>query len=188
MLTREQLIEAQERIARERGTEIQPTEKALIRRFPSTFSTHNVWNISQVPDMAMFWLILLKLSKDNPKMVERIILKLFDAFGDSLDAFCRAGSSNRISAWGSARLLSLFAERFGLISQMQASDFNMGLALITGAEVAEELTSLVPWKSISPDIDFPQTVVLGSKFKTIRTEKPIVTKTGLSLPLRDIEE
>jgi len=166
------------------------TEEALARRFPSTFATHNVWNFTQVPDMAMFWLILFKLSKDNPKMVERIILKLFDAFGDGLDAFCRAGSSNRISAWGSARLLSLFAERFGLISQMQSADFNMGLALITGAEVAEELTSLVPWKSISPDIDFPQTVVLGSKIKRFvrETPTPIQTKDGLSLPLRDIEE
>jgi len=158
--------------------ELEKDEQALLRRQPSLFATHNVWNFTQVPDMAMFWLILFKLSKDNPKMVERIILKLFDAFGDALDAFCRAGSSNRISAWGSARLLSLFMERFGLISQLQASDFNMGLALITGAEVAEELTALVPWKSISPDIDFPQTVVLGNKFKAVRQ----IPTTGLTLP------
>lgn len=135
---------------------------------PSVLSEPSIFNLSNVQNDFLFWLLLLKLSKNDPKSVERILIHLFDSAGEALDAFCRAGSSNRISAWGSARLLSLYMERFGLITQPQAIDFINGLNVLTGLEVAEELSTLIPWKAFTPDIDFPQTVVLGSKTRQIR--------------------
>lgn len=146
-------------------------QKDRYKLFPSLGSEHNIFNPVNIPNDGLFWLLLFFLGKKNPRIVERILVSLFNSAGDALDALCRAGSANRISAWASARLTSLFFERFGLITQTQAHDFSSGINIITGAEVAEEFTALVPWKALSPDMDFPSTVILGSKHRRVEVRQ-----------------
>ncbi|MCK5609291.1 hypothetical protein KAR91_45885 [Candidatus Pacearchaeota archaeon] len=133
---------------------------------------HNIFNISNVPQDAMFWITLLALGRKNPKAVENILVTLFKSFGKAMDGFVRAGAANRISAWGSSKLLSLFMERFGLITQVQSAGFAVGLNLLTGMEVAEEFTSLIPWKALKKEDDFPTTLVLGSSYEGV----PLLTE------------
>lgn len=166
-----------------------PTKDTIMERQEDPFfPTHSVFSMGNINENALMWLLMLKLSKtpQGMRIVEKFLTKLVDAMADGLDAYCRAGSANRISAWGSGRLLSLFMERFGFITQSQAGGFDIGLTLLTGAEIVEEFTTIIPWKAISPDVDFPSTVVLGSKSRTLRVErKPRVTSKDHELTLEE---
>jgi len=153
--------------------------KTKFDELQGTSGTHSVFDIANVSQDALFWLLLIKLGQKDPKAVERILISLFNSIGSGLNAFCRAGSSNRISAWGSAKLMSLVMERWGWITQEQAAGYAMGLNIITGAEVAEEFTAMLPWRSLKPDIDFPTTVVLGDT--RIVRERPIEDLIALEI-------
>lgn len=129
--------------------------------------THSLFNISNLNENMLMWLFLLNLTKspEGMKILGDMAKGLIDAFGKSLNAYCRAGTGNRVAAWGSGRLLSLLMERFGVITQMQATDFSIGINIITGASVAEgfidTLQGIFPFTSPEPS-EYPTTVHLGN--------------------------
>jgi len=137
----------------------------------------NIFDLSTVPDNIMFWLVLLQLGKRNPASVERLLKTLFQACGDALEAYCRAGAGNRITAWGSGVLTSIFMERFGLLTHAQTTGFHLGLNIIAGAEITEEIAaeimSIFPWNFANKDLDFPTTLVLGDKSRTFKVTRGV---------------
>ncbi len=132
------------------------------KRLTGYINTPNIFSVENVPQDLMFWALMILMMKHDPKSVERILVTLFNNMGNALNNYCRAGSANAIAAYGSGRLLSLFMERFGLITQGQALSFSVSLMAIQGIETAQDIIQLItPWNVLKKDIDFPTTVVLG---------------------------
>jgi len=135
--------------------------------------THSFFNMYNLNENMLMWLLLIRMAKtpEGMKHVRDIMLEVVKGTFDAMDSYCRAGSANRISAWGSGRLMSLILERFGMLTQGQAADFLITFNLITGAEIAEEFTAILPWKALSSEIDFPTHIHFGSKTRTVTVER-----------------
>jgi hypothetical protein len=99
---------------------------------------NSIFNMQNVGNDALFWLVMAVVAKKDPKSAERIIIKMYDTAGTSLRAYCHAGMANKVSAWGAGQLLSLFMERHGFITQEQALNFQLGQTIIAGAGVIQE--------------------------------------------------
>lgn len=129
--------------------------------------TNSLFNISNLNENMLMWLFMIKLSKtpEGMKILGDMAKGLIDAFGKSLNAYCKAGVGNPIAAWGSGRLLSQMMERFGIITLAQAIDFSIGINIITGANVAEgyldTIQGLFPFTSPEPS-EYPSEVHLGN--------------------------
>ena len=124
--------------------------------------THNIFDVQNLDEGQLFWLTLLLLGKNNPKSVEKILVTLFESMGKALSHYCSSAAANRITAWGSGRLLSLYMERFGLLTQPQTVAFSDGLTILAGASVAEGFVGLVlPWK-FDKDTQYPDTITYGA--------------------------
>jgi len=140
--------------------------------------SQNIFDVSTVPDNIMFWLLIYGMYKNDPKGLSKLFDRIFRVADDALDAYCRAGAGNRITAWGSGILTSLYMERFGMLTHSQATGFHLGLNIATGIEIAEELAAAImtiaPWKAITgKDLDFPTTLVLGDKSRKFQVSKGV---------------
>jgi hypothetical protein len=134
---------------------------------PETASDHNIWNMENVQGSEMFWATMLLLGMKNPASVEKILTTMFGGVSKALEAYCRAGAANRISAWGSGRLLSLYMERLGMITQPQATAYSDGINIVSGATIAADFVGVIlPWKLTSQDTQFPDTVTLSDTGET----------------------
>jgi hypothetical protein len=139
-------------------------------------STHNIFDLDNVTENTLFWLTLLLLGQKDPKAVRDVLVTMFTGISKPLEAYCRAGVANRITAWGSGRLLSLYMERLGMLTQPQATSFSDGLTILSGASIAEAFTSIViPWKFTSEDTQFPDQVTLAE------SGAPIISSGGRTI-------
>ena len=144
------------------------TEEEWLRLHPDAIKpSHSMFDLENVSQDALFWLTMIVLGKKDPRSVERILTTMYQSAGKAMEAYCRAGVANRITAWGSGRLLSLYMERLGLITQPQAFSFSDGLSVMAGASIAESLTGIVlPWSFSSEDTQFPDQVTLAETGET----------------------
>ena len=144
------------------------TEEDWLKLHPDAIKpSHSMFDLENVPQDMLFWLTMLMLGKKDPRSVERILVTMYQSAGKAMEAYCRAGVANRITAWGSGRLLSLYMERLGLITQPQAFAFSDGLSVMAGASIAESLTGIVlPWSFSSEDTQFPDQVTLAETGET----------------------
>jgi len=103
-----------------------------------------------------FW-----LARNKPEVLKVALKEGARAFGNIMSSLLQAGSSNRIRSWAAPSLLALMLDQLGLIPKGAAQAFAVGLAILTGAEVAAEyaetITGIFPF-SRPPDTDFPTTV------------------------------
>jgi len=103
----------------------------------------------------------LWLAKNKPEVLKIGLKEGARAFGNILSSLLQAGASNRIMSWAAPTLLALMLDLLGLIPKGAAQAFSVGLAILTGAEVAAEyaetITGIFPF-SRPPDTDFPTTV------------------------------
>jgi len=143
----------------------------------ATPGQHSIWNIKDVPEQALFWLTLWFLTKKDPKSVKEILLAMIKTSGDALERLCAAATANPITAWAASDLLSLYLERFGLLTHGQTVDFQIKLNIVYGAEFTEDiitdlLETFKPFKiGASKPSEFPSTVVLGDKSRAFKVTK-----------------
>lgn len=151
-------------------------EKKFLQLHPeSVSSSHSMFDLENISQDALFWLTMLLLGSKDPKAVRDVLVTMFGGISKSLESYCRAGVANRITAWGSGRLLSLYMERLGMLTQPQAIAYSDGLTILSGASIAESYASIVmPWKFTSEDTQFPDQVTLAE------TGSPIITSGGSS--------
>ena len=154
--------------------------------------SHSMFDLENVSQDVLFWLTMLMLGKKDPKAVEHILVTMFSGVSKALEAYCKAGVANRITAWGSGRLLSLYMERLGMITQPQAFSFSDGLTLLSGASIAESVVGMVlPWKFTSQDTQYPDTVNLSETGDTIitgGTERLRGVSIGRSVPEKEAKK
>ena len=159
---------------------------------PTLASTHGIFQIENLDQMSIFWILMLYMAKHGEVgAVKEIILKMFDGAFGSLKHYMAQAGDNRITAWGAGRMISLVFERFGLISQIQAMDFASGNNIVTGFEVGKQflsevggiIGSLVPWNfgTTEKDDGFPD------QKTTVINEKPDREEGGRSITLEKKE-
>lgn len=136
---------------------------------PDAVSNHNIWNMENIQGGELFWATMLLLGMKNPASVERILVTMFSGVSKAIEAHARAGTANKVSAWSSGRLLSLYMERLGMITQPQAIAYSDGLNIVTGAVIAEDFVGLaLPWKLTAQDTQFPDQVTLADSSTIIQ--------------------
>lgn len=154
--------------------------KQKLKLNPTLARTHNIFELGNIDQMSLFWILMLYMAKSGQgDAVREIILKLFDGSFEALKQYAVAAHSNRITAWGAGRLTSCVLERFGIISQTQAADFTSGISIISGFQVEETLANqfiqILPWvKAQNQEDGFPdQITIAGTEYKV--TEKVVAT-------------
>jgi hypothetical protein len=139
--------------------------------FTSQGLRQGINDFTNMRENIFFYALMLKLaqSKEGLAIVKMCMDKLITGSMDALSDLARAGAANRITAYSSARLISLVMERFNLITQAQAVDFSISLNLITGAQAASDWINILPWEVMKTDASFPDSVNLGEKITTTST-------------------
>lgn len=137
-------------------------------------------------------LFFLKLSKtpEGLKVIRDWGIQALKTLGDSMDALGKASAANPITAWANPYLLSIIYERFGIVPSERMAEFRIGLSIISGAEVGEDIIkALSGFRFISIGEsrkvaeEFPQDLDMGDKieYNFFRREfgfggKPLETK------------
>ena len=121
-------------------------------------------------------LIAVKLSKtpEGLRVLRDVAVQGIKTLGDTMEAIAKASVGNPISAWANPYLLSLLFERFGLVNSDRMPEYRIGLNLISGVEVAEDVIKALSGfrlfsigESRHQAEEFPTTIHFGDKTYTI---------------------
>jgi len=111
----------------------------------------------------------LKLSQtpQGLKVLRDVAVETIRALGDSMKSLAKASVANPVTAWANPYLLSIVYERFGIVPSERMAEFRVGLSVISGAEIAEDVAGAVASMfrifGNAPPSDFPSEVHLGDE-------------------------
>ena len=125
-------------------------------------------------------LIAVKLSKtpEGLKVLRDVAIQGIKTMGDTMEAIAKASVGNPVSAWANPYLLSIIFEKFGIVDSERMAEFRIGLSLISGAEVAEDVVKALSGfrmfslgESRHQAEEFPTTIDFGDKYELQSPEK-----------------
>lgn len=101
------------------------------------------------------------------KALRDIAVALINQVGATTTALAKASVGNPISAWANPYLLSIIYEQFGIVPHERMAEFRLGLSLVSGAEIAEDIAvSIAGFLGVlgkAPPSEFPTHIDFGSK-------------------------
>jgi hypothetical protein len=107
------------------------------------------------PDYA-FWVAIVYMMKNEPKMLENLAEKFMDAQARIIGSLAQAGAGNIITAYSHSFLISLMLEQNYMIRQRGADDLIVSLNVLVGAQA---LTNLLQGFAVPEVLTFAATGV-----------------------------
>jgi len=141
------------------------TDKALLRE-ASMLGNNNIFSMQNL----LIFAVVARLSKtpEGLKVLRDIAVQAIKTVGDTCEALAKASVGNPVAAWANPYLLSIIFERFSLVPSERMMEFRIGLSLVSGVEVLEDVA--VALGSIfhiiggrSPPSEFPSHINFGDK-------------------------
>ena len=122
---------------------------------------------------------IVKLAQ-TPKGLEVIKTlgkEFIKGISDTLHALAQASSANQIAAWANPYLISLILERFGCVDSRRMMEYRIGLDILAGADVAEDVTEtvlkVIPWYKATKVGEFPSQIVFSAREAGIEVPETI---------------
>lgn len=150
------------------GTAVMP---AITKQQPTAGNSQ----IDYMPIITVMLLLKLSKTKEGLKVLDHLGKEFIRGIFSTLKSLGHASAANYISAWANPILVSGVLDRFGFLKPGFNKNYHLGLTVISGAKVYEEITEIavgaLPWSALKGPTpsDFPSNYnpVEGSYRETI---------------------